>query len=641
MITQAVAEKRASVINPLHPRDPGLADLFGFGRESAAGEPVTPTTAMRVAAFMAGVNYLSRTVASLPLDVYGRLEPRGREKLREHRLYERLHTQPNNFQTSFEWRVMMMHHLILRGNFYSRLTADGRLVPLHPDRVRPFWAPDGKRAYEYQPPQGAPATVFDRIILQQEMFHVGYMPDDGLKGRPVLDYQVDTIGRALAEQKYGAVQMKVGTRLSGVLTVKKRMSPEAKMSLREQWQQRNAGAVNAGGTAILEEDMDWKPVSMSNQAAQLAETWELTREDMAIILNVPPHKVGAMRRSTFSNIEHQAIEAVQDSIRPWCVNIEQAGDMQLFTEAERRRGQYMEFNLDGLLRGDFLTRQQGLEVQRRNGIIDGNDWADVENMNPFEGGEVRIVALNMVPLEQLSREQEADGQRRLSLPPRETRSLELMRRLRAAHQPMFEDGLRRVLRREADSVEREFRRHSQARSLAEFVSWLEAFYTDFRAVVSQTMTPPALALGETVARSAEEMVAAQETHDIGEFMASFVGALVARHVTASREALRGLMTDEDPETVLQRAAEIFAGWRSARAQRVAGSEVVRLSNAVARYVWQAAGVQRLAWWRAPDCEACGERAGRIVGIQDAFEGDLLHPPAGEGCGCTLIPVLGG
>lgn len=639
MITARIAEQRASVINPLHPRDPGLASLYGLGQESSSGESVTPTTALAVEAFLGGVNYLGRTVASLPLPVYERLEPRGRRRAMEHRLYEVLHDQPNRFQTSFEWRYMLMLHVLLRGNFYSRILPDGRLVPYHPDRVTPFWGPTGERAYEYVPPAGAPNGIADRIILQSEMLHVTYMPEDGLRGRSVLEYQRDTIGQAIASTKLRGAQKKIGDRLGGVLTVKKRLSPEAKQSLREQWQTRYSGTSNAGRTAILEEDMDWKPVTMTAQDAQTAQLLELDRESMAIILGIPPHKVGANRHSTFSNIEHQAIEAVQDAIRPWCVSIEQAFRRDLFSAADRRRF-YAEFNLDGLLRGDFLSRQQGLEVQRRNGVISGNDWAETENMNEFPGGDVRIVPLNMVPLTQIALpgagSDPAGAQRRFP----ERRSVEMIRRLRSAHGPIIEDGLRRLLRREADSVERQFRRQAQERSLADFMSWADTFYGEFRGVIVETMGPSMSALADTVAVEASQMVGA-ETPDVSEFASGYVAALAARHISASRNALLALVSTTDAGAMLVAAEGLFRSWRSERPRAEAGHEAVRLSNAVSREVWQEAGVQRLQWLRAGECQDCDVLDGKVIGIREAFAEGVQHPPLHDSCSCTVIPVLGG
>lgn len=647
MITQLVAERRASVINPLHPRDPALAELFGVGRESASGEAVTPASSLRVNAFMAGVNYLARTIASLPLDVYQRMEPRGRRKAREHRLWEPLHSRPNRFQTSFEFRMMLMHHVVLRGNFYAQLSGDGQMLPLHPDRVRPFWAPDGSRAYGYQPENGP-----ERVFVQGEVFHVMYMPADGLMGRSVIEYQVETLGRALAEGKYAATLQRVGTRLSGVLKVKKRLSAEAKLSLRRQWQERNAGVGNAGSTAILEEDMDWTPVSMTNVDAQAVEMMELGREDMAIMLNIPPHKVGANRRSTFSNIEHQAIEAVQDGLRPWCVNIEQVGNEVLFTPGERSRGFYMEFNLDGLLRGDFLSRQQGLEVQRRNGIISGDDWADVENMNPFEGGDLRFMPLNMAPLEQLASRQvdevgaagaQTQGRttwpyiRRFPWQPGERRSVEMMGRLRSAYGPVLLDASRRLMRRETDAVERQFRRQAQDGSLAEFVAWVDAYYGEFREVIGQTLGPSVGALAETIAVEAHAMVASDETPDVQDFVSSYVGGLASRHASASRGALLALV-GEDAAAVLRSATALFHAWRSERPGRMAAGEAVRVSNAVCRQVWLLAGVEQVRWLRSESCEACGERSGQVVRLNESFAGDIQHPPAVEGCDCMLVPA---
>ncbi|HSH84362.1 MAG TPA: phage portal protein, partial [Guyparkeria sp.] len=164
-------EQRAS-FSQANPKDPILAEWFGGRSNTSAGVSVTADSAMRISAVFACVRILSSAIASLPLIVYRRVENDGRRRDAAHPLYGLLHDAPNRWQTSYEFREMQAAHLLLRGNAYAEIVPSGtravaELVPLNPDRVRPFMAPDGTVAYEYSPDEGE-----SRIILQHEMHHL-------------------------------------------------------------------------------------------------------------------------------------------------------------------------------------------------------------------------------------------------------------------------------------------------------------------------------------------------------------------------------------------------------------------------------------------------------------------------------------
>ena len=249
-------------------------------------------------------------------------------------------------------------HLSLRGNAYARIVAANgnpvaALLPLHPDRVRPL--PErvgGRLAYEYVPRRGA-----REVLLQEEVLHLRglSLAEDGVIGLSPLDCMREAVGLALAAEAYGARFYRNNARPGIVLKHPGRLSPDAGKRLKESWNSQYAGAENAHKTAVLEEGMDLISVGMTAEQAQFLETRKFQRNEIAAIFGVPPHKIGDLERATFSNIEHQAIEVVTDTIRPWAVAWEQAMTRDLFTE-ELRRTHMLAFNLDGLLRGDIESR---------------------------------------------------------------------------------------------------------------------------------------------------------------------------------------------------------------------------------------------------------------------------------------------
>lgn len=394
----------------VHPRDPGLATLFG-GMEAASGIVVTPDTAMRATAVYACVQYLARAIAAMPLILYQRLPDGGKERDYDHPLGRVLHDQPNGWQTAFEFRAMLQAHLSLRGNAYARIvSANGApvsaLLPLHPDRVRPLpRRVNGRLAYEHWPPDGG-----REILLQEEVLHLRglSLAADGVLGLSPIDSLREAVGLALAAEAYGARFYRNNARPGVVIKHPGRLSPEAGKRLKESWNSQYAGTENAHKTAVLEEGMELVPIGMTAEQAQFLETRKFQRGEIAALFGVPPHKIGDLERATFSNIEHQAIEiehqaieVVTDTIRPWAVAWEQALTRDLFTE-EMRRTHMVAFNLDGLLRGDIESRYRAYATGRQWGWLSANDVREREDMNRIEDGDLYLAPVNMTPAEKLA-----------------------------------------------------------------------------------------------------------------------------------------------------------------------------------------------------------------------------------------------
>lgn len=389
-------ERRATSQTLGHPRDPALAQWFG-NNSVASGQLVTSDTAMRVTAVYRAVSILAQTYASLPLGVYRDLAGGGKEVDKSHPLYRLLHDQPNAWQTSFEWREMMAGHLALRGNAYSEIISAGgraidQLIPLHPDRVRPFRAPDGKVAYEYRPINGP-----GRVILQSEMHHLRGLSFDGLRGMGVIEHCREAIGVALATEEHGARLFSNGTRLSGLLKLKGALKDdESRKRLKQSWQEAYAGTNNAHKTAVLEDGTEWQQVGMSSVDSQFLESRKYQIAEIARMFGVPLHMLGELTNATFSNIEHQGIEFVTHTIRPGAVRWEQAMKRDLFFGASAKT-HYAEFNLSALMRGDSAARAAYYATARQWGWLSVNDIRALENENPIaEGGDEYLKPLNMI-----------------------------------------------------------------------------------------------------------------------------------------------------------------------------------------------------------------------------------------------------
>lgn len=384
------------------PKNYGAKDLerdirwsFGGGPTNS-GVTVSADTAMRVSAVFACTRVLAEDVAKLPLLIYRRKD-KGRERATNHNLYDLLHNQPNEFQTSSEWREMMQGHAALRGNAYSYISrAGGRvleLLPIHPDRCAPKLDKEFQLTYELTFETGE-----RRIVPKDEIFHLKGLSSNGYEGISVVGMARESIGLAAATEKFGGQLFKNGAKPGGVLKHPGRFSSkDVADRVRESWQS-YVGGENAHGTALLEEGMDWVQVGMTSEDSQFLETRKFQMVDICRFFRVSPYKIYAdiEKAKGWSTLEQQNRDDLNNSLLPWLVKWEQSINTRLMSRPERQ-SYYAEFLLDGLLRADTKSRNESYQIQRRNGIISANEWREKENMNPRPdaAGDEYIYEANM------------------------------------------------------------------------------------------------------------------------------------------------------------------------------------------------------------------------------------------------------
>lgn len=352
---------------------------------------VSQDSAMRNSTVWDCVRLLSEDIAKLPLIVYRRLKDGGKERATDHALYDVLHSSPNRWQTSFEFRQQLQAHVELRGNGYSFIQFGPRgfassLEPIDPDKVeRVTREKHGKLTYYIQDENGT-TTPYS----MDKIFHLRGFSLDGLRGMSTIAAQHDAIGLGLAAQQFQSAILANGITLSGVFQHPQTLTDKAWEHLKQSIAERQ-GSSKAGGFMILEEGMKWEKMSMTLEDAQFLELRKLNRTEIAAIFRVPPHKVGDMERATFSNIEQQSLEYVIDGLMARLVRWEQAIKRDLIMEPEY----FAEFLVDALLRGDLSSRYNAYKVGIEAGFLSPNEARSYENMNPREGGDKFILPLNM------------------------------------------------------------------------------------------------------------------------------------------------------------------------------------------------------------------------------------------------------
>ena len=411
---------------PLKDRTSGSAYTFFMGG-STAGKNVNERSAMQMTAVYACVRILSEAIAGLPLHMYRYKDEGGKEKATGHTLYHLLHDEPNPEMTSFVFRETLMTHLLLWGNAYAQIIRNGKgeviaLYPLMPNRMEVNRDQNGMLYYVYQKSSDdAPTMEGSSVILSpSEVLHVPGLGFDGLVGYSPIAMAKNAIGLSMAAEEYGAKFYANGAAPSGVLEHPGVLKDPAKV--RDSWNAAFGGSSNSHKVAVLEEGLKYTPISISPNEAQFLETRKFQIDEIARIFRVPPHMVGDLEKSSFSNIEQQSLEFVKYTLDPWVVRWEQSLSRALLSETEKKN-YFFKFNLEGLLRGDYQSRMQGYSIGIQNGFMCPNDVRELENLDliPDElGGNKYMVNGNMVDLKNVGAAYTGNQSKVEEKPPEET-----------------------------------------------------------------------------------------------------------------------------------------------------------------------------------------------------------------------------
>ncbi|MGJ9540222.1 phage portal protein [Actinotignum sp. GS-2025c] len=366
---------------------------------------MTERSAMQMTAVYSCVRILAEAIAGLPLHVYRFKENGGKEKAVDHSLYRLLHDEPNPEMTSFVFRETLMTHLLLWGNAFAQIVRNGLgevigLYPLQPNRMSVGRDLDTKALYyEYQTSWDEPAGEYKTIRLTPaDVLHIPGLGFDGLLGYSPIAMARNAIGLAQATEDYGASFFANGAAPGGVLEHPGTIKDPTRV--RESWQQTFGGAKNGNKVAVLEEGMKYTPISVSPEQAQFLETRKFQLNEIARIFRIPPHMIGDLEKSSFSNIEQQSLEFVKYTLDPWVIRWEQAITKTLLSAREKQQ-LFVKFNVEGLLRGDYQSRMEGYAVARQNGWMSANDIRELENLDRIDevdGGDLYLVNGNMLPL---------------------------------------------------------------------------------------------------------------------------------------------------------------------------------------------------------------------------------------------------
>jgi len=632
--------------------------------DSATGIKVTEETALQTTAVYACVTLIAQTLAELPLQVFKRIPPRGKELAVDYHLYSLLHDNPNPEMPSFQMRETMQGHILLRGNAYAEIDWDERtgqargIWPLRPDRMRLF-RDKGKLYYIYTTSDGQ-----EHILPSYRVWHIPGFGYDGLMGYTPIKLSREAIGLSRATEEFGARFFGQGTHVGGIIQYPGKLKDEGLKRYKESVNEAYSGLGKSHRLLLLEEGMQWQKVGIDPDDAQFLETRKFQLNEICRFYRVPPHLVSdtAPTTSWGTGIEQQNIGFLQYTIQPWLTRWEQWAHMKLMGPEDRKK-YFVEFLVQGLLRGDAKSRSEYYNQRFMIGSMSPNDIRAKENENPIDGGDKYYIPLNMVEAGEADIIQPISGQnsfRGNQLFEIRSKRLSLLRaRTAKSYERVFRDAAARVVKRETLDIKKAARKYLGERTAGEFNAWLNEFYATFPEYIQRQIRPAAEGLMEAIGPlAAEEVNGEPDKEKLEKFVDDYMTAFDKRYTDSSKGQLQAVVEEnrESQEEALAAVETRLGEWEERRPGKVAMNETVQLSNAVAKIVFAGAGVTKLVWNAigSDSCPFCQEMDGKVVGIDKPFVGadDVLeaegksdmkvyrpttHAPLHEGCVCQVSP----
>ena len=642
------------------------------------GTSITKKKATTIPAVLSAVRCISETLASLPLDLYRRLDD-GKELADNRDLHRLLKFKPNDEMSSFQFRETMQLWLLTWGNAFANIQRAGNqkitgLWPIEPRRVKVFRRDNREPGYKVKVPNGE-----DRFVEQRNMLHLKGLSRNGMVGLSPIQEARQSLGLAKAMEEHGAKVFENGAHPGSVLRHPNQLSPEAKENLREEFENAYSGLNNAHRVAVLEEGLEWDPIQMSPEDLQMLDERKFQIREIARIFRIQPHLIQDLEDASFSNIETQTLEFVKYTLRPWLVRWEQDIRNQVIPEASQGN-LFVEFNVDGLLRGDAETRSEFYRTGFQNGFFSPNDIRAMENLNPVDGGDEYYRPLNMTPIDGPDPELEGsetseptggDTGEENSITAEdleecgyeqkqgevETRDGRTRQETAVNFRPIFDDAAGRVVRRELMEINDLIDRHLPQGDIQSFSEDLRDLFFEeesgedsLQFFFKQQMRPPTLSLTNEILSIHRDENPEDIDLDAGKLMEEFVGdrsllyaGRSVRTFLAKLKEERSKTRDEDLVATAQEEVEMR---EENKQEKMKKSLAHQTETFVTFEVYRSLRVERIIWTAVGDnCPICATLDGKDVTLGDPFvtpeqsisevgyspSEPVIKPPAHKAC----------
>lgn len=635
-----------------------------------AGIEVDETSAVKFLAVFACISLISGDVGRLPLLLYEGKSDGSKVRVREHPAYDLLHTSPNEEMTALNYREVATTHNLLSGNHYSQIIRDktGNL-----DSIWPISDPSNVVVYR----GGNNGSIRYRWHVGAERFdesaenilHIPGWGFNGLIGQSPISIARESIGLGIAADKFSSHFFANSATPSILLSVPADASmddPTAKKYLKA-FNDQYSGVGNTKKVMLLRNGETATTLTMPLKDAQFLESREFQKLEICGMFRVPPHKIAIHgANSNYNNLEQENQSYVDSCLIHWLARYEQCYNQQLLTPADRRRGLFFEFKVDGLLRGDSESRGKFYQTLWNMGAITANEIRLLENMNPKVGGDELMVPLNFVPASmagdipdngqgqendseindnseknaRLWASQQVDARQK----QKESRSITSRDRIVKRYRPLILNAAQTVINKETKSVLHKIKS-------GDVDGWLDDFYQDMAEYIRTKLGPTLGSFAEAIADAASvDTEVDLDVEEVGNFIRDYVDTYVVRHIASSQGQIASLAEDENAKELIEQRMD---EWHEKRADKIVRRETVQVSSAVYQTVVWSAGYATIFRNRGKTCPYCKSLQGKKIrqgktlvndgdeikpeGVEKpmTFNGNKSHPPIHQGCDCYL------
>ena len=366
---------------------------LGFGGSSVDATLANSKTSFTLPAFYNGVEQLSNDIAKLPKSVK-RKNGANREDYSEHPVNYLISNEPNSMMTAFDFWKLIVVRMIIKGNAYVEIirnNVSGKIESfIHLDCA------DGGHVNVFEKDNKLYYTYKGRTILSEDMLHYKAFSFDGKIGVSVIAFAAKQLGISIDAQNYQSTVYKDLGIGYGVIESDADVTPDNKRAIENGFTAKMSNQ-DKFKVPMLDNGMKYKSISVSPAEAQFLESNKNGVLEVCRWLNIAPHKLKVLDNSNFSNIQHQSIEHVQDSLLPWILRLEQETARKVFTDAEKKFA-YIKFNEKVLLRGDMEARKNFYTSMVYAGVMSRNEARALEDMNPITGLDEILQPVNMQAL---------------------------------------------------------------------------------------------------------------------------------------------------------------------------------------------------------------------------------------------------
>ena len=356
-------------------------EVYG-GKKSSSGRTVNVNTAIDVSTVFACCRVVGEGLAQVPFKLMQE-SPDGKTRLpaKKHSLYKKLALKPNRWQTSFEYREMLVWHVLLCGNHYSFINRIGNkiveLYPFEPNRVQVKFE-SGVLSYKVTTEEGR-----TQDFPASAIWHVRGPSLNGWYGLEAVKHAREAIGLSMTLEETAGSMTSKGVNTSGVYSVEGTLSPEQYKGLAKWIEENVSGSANAGKPLILDRAAKWISTQMSGVDAQSLENRRFQIEEICRFARVMPIMVGySDKATTYASAEQMFLAHLVHTMAPWYERIEQSANVNLLTEKEQNEGYYTNFVEEGMLRGAAVDTKDVILGYVNGGILTPNEGRSLLDENP-------------------------------------------------------------------------------------------------------------------------------------------------------------------------------------------------------------------------------------------------------------------